>query len=261
MITEARLGHLLFAAAFVALGVESLLLGIPVMRLELWPKAYPDAALVGYLSGALCLAGGAALLAPSWARRGALVLALMTLLWVALLHLPHLIPTITHADYWTGTAECLAVSASAWVLAALLPERSAAGLLDRIAAAGIPYGRICFGLSLLVFAASHFIYHDFVASFIPAWIPYRLFFAYATGAAHGAAGLAILSGILPRLAATLAGIMYASWVLILHIPRVAAAAHDPFEWNGVFVASALSAGAFLVAASFAPRSRADFRAA
>jgi uncharacterized membrane protein len=221
------------------------------MRLELWPKAYPDAALVGYVSGAICLAGGAALLLPAWARRGALLLALLTLIWVVVLHLPHLIPTIAHADYWTGTAECLAVCASAWVLAALLPGQG--GILDRVATAGIPYGRICFGLALLVFAASHFIYHDFVAGFIPAWIPYRLFLAYATGAAHGAAGLAILSGILPRLGATLAGIMYGSWVLILHIPRVLAAVHDPFEWNGVFVASALSAGAFLVAASFAPR--------
>ena len=33
---EARLGRLMFAIAWVALGIESLVYGIPVMRLEAW---------------------------------------------------------------------------------------------------------------------------------------------------------------------------------------------------------------------------------
>jgi uncharacterized membrane protein YphA (DoxX/SURF4 family) len=250
---ESRIGRLLFALGFIALGVESLLLGTPVMRLEYWPKNYPDAALLGYVSGALVLIGGVALLVPRFAQWGARLLALIALVWVITLHLPHLIPTLTHGDYWSGTAETFAVFGAAWVLMALAPP----GALNRIAALGIPYGRICFGLSLFVFGAMHFIYHDFTASFIPAWIPFRPFFAIATGVAHCAAGLAILSGVLGRLAATLAGIMYGSWGLILHIPRALlhvpadAAANPPFEWNGVFVATILCGGALAVAESFA----------
>jgi hypothetical protein len=38
-------------------------------------------------------------------------------------------------------------------------------------------------------------------------------------------------------------------VLIVHIPRVAAAVYDPFEWNGIFVAMSLCASALLVAAN------------
>jgi uncharacterized membrane protein YphA (DoxX/SURF4 family) len=252
MNAEARLGHILFALAFAALGIESLLLGIPVLRLEMWHTGYPDAATVGYVSGAVLLLASVALFVPRLAKAGAGVLALVALLWTAVLHLPYLIPTVTHGTYWSGAAETFAVFGAAWVLAALLPPHGG-GSWQRIADRGVPLGRICFGLSLLVFGAMHFVFSDFTASFIPAWIPYRLFLAYATGAAHAAVGLAILSGVVPRLAATLAGLMYASWVVILHIPRTIAAPRDPFEWNGIFVAAALSAGAFLVAASFAKK--------
>ncbi|MEP7245983.1 MAG: hypothetical protein ABI885_20205, partial [Gammaproteobacteria bacterium] len=55
----------------------------------------------------------------------------------------------------------------------------------------------------------------------------------------------IVANVMARLAATLAAAMYASWVLLVHIPRVAAAPHDAFEWNGIFVASALCASALL----------------
>jgi uncharacterized membrane protein YphA (DoxX/SURF4 family) len=108
---------------------------------------------------------------------------------------------------------------------------------------------LCFGVSLPVFGLSHVIYHDFVASWVPRWLPFPQFWAWFTGIAHAAAGLAILANVQARLAAILAAVMYGSWVLIVHIPRVAAAIHDPFEWNGIFVAMSLCASALLVAAS------------
>jgi uncharacterized membrane protein YphA (DoxX/SURF4 family) len=122
----------------------------------------------------------------------------------------------------------------------------------RIADWGIPFGRICFGVALVVFGAVHFIYLGFVTDFIPHWIPYRPFLAEATGFAHIFAGLAVLTGVLGRLASILAAVMYASWVIVLHIPRALAAvpADAPFEWNGVFIAAILCAGALLMAASF-----------
>ena len=100
-----------------------------------------------------------------------------------------------------------------------------------------------------MFGIAHFQYHDFVASWVPKWIPFPLFWAYFTGAAHCAAGVAILVSVMTRLAATLAAVMYGSWALIVHIPRILAAPRDAFEWNGLFVASALCAGALLIAGS------------
>ena len=49
------------------------------------------------------------------------------------------------------------------------------------------------------------------------------FWAWATGAGHLAAGLALVSGVQARLAATLPAVMMASFVVLLHIPRVIAA--------------------------------------
>jgi hypothetical protein len=37
-------------------------------------------------------------------------------------------------------------------------------------------------------------YRDYVASVIPAWIPAHMFWAYATGVAHLAAGAGIVQG-------------------------------------------------------------------
>jgi hypothetical protein len=113
----------------------------------------------------------------------------------------------------------------------------------------IKFGRLCFGISLPVFAATHFIYADFVATLIPAWIPGRLFLAYFTGAAHLFAGLAIVSNIKARLAAMLAGAMYGSWALILHVPRVTADIGNQGEITSLFVAVALCGSAWLIAGS------------
>lgn len=247
---EARLGRFTFAGAWLLLGLESLILGIPVMRLEALPKTWPATMPLGYATGLLVALAALGLMWAERAKLSSTIFAILTLLWTLALHLPKLLPTFTHGDYWSGFSECFAVFGASWVLAAMMPPHLRINLWDRIIAAGIPYGRICFGLALLVFGAMHFVYHDFTANFIPDWIPARSFLATFTGAAHIAAGLAILSGILARLGATLAGIMYVSWVLLLHIPRVIAAPTDPFEWNGVFVALILSASAFIVAATF-----------
>ena len=58
------------------------------------------------------------------------------------------------------------------------------------------------GASAIVFGFAHFDYIDSRRSIVPAWIPpTRLFWAWATGAGHLAAGLALVSGIQARLAA------------------------------------------------------------
>jgi uncharacterized membrane protein len=247
---EARLGRLMFAIAWVALGIESLVYGIPVMRLETWPKDWPGAMTLGYVTGVIVILCGIGLMWAERAKLAASILAILTFLWTVGLHLTMLLPTIFHAANWEGFAECFAVFGAAWVLVSIMPPRLITNLWDRILDNGIPIGRIFFGIALLIFGAMHFIYLDFTASFIPAWFPHRELLAGLTGVAHIAAGLAILSGVLAQLGATLAGIMYLSWAVVLHLPRVVLNPKDPFEWNGLFVATMLSGAAFIVAATF-----------
>jgi uncharacterized membrane protein len=105
---------------------------------------------------------------------------------------------------------------------------------------------------LLVFGIDHFLILDFIASLVPAWLPWHLFWAYLTGAAFVATGISIVVRRMDRWGAFLLGIMFAIWVLILHSPRVVMAvrSHDPNvqnEWSSAFIALAMCGGCWICA--------------
>ena len=245
MSNTARLGRYLMGFAVTALGIQSVWLAMYVGRLQPVPNWMPGHDAIAYLSGAFLVVVGLCILSGKWGRLAATALAAMLLLWVVVLYLPLVVAQ--QAGAWLGAFETFAVFAGAWVLAALLPVQGKRRAWDSLVDRGTTLGRLCFGISLPFFGLSHFIYHDFVASWVPKWIPWPQFWAYFTGAAHFVAGVSIVANVMARLAATLAAVMYASWVLVVHIPRVGAAPHDAFEWNGIFVASALCASALLAA--------------
>lgn len=246
MTPLAQLGRYLIAVAMFALGLQSVWLKIFVGRLEPVPDWVPGHDVIAIGTGLFLITVALGLLTLRWARLAATALAAMLLLWVVLLYLP-LVFVATAA--WIGMFETFAIFGGVWILAATLPVGGPRRAWDDVVDRGRTFGRLCFGVSLPVFGLSHFIYHDFVATWVPGWIPFPRFWAWFTGIAHAVAGLAILANVQMRLAAVLAAVMYGSWVLIVHIPRVAAALHDPFEWNGIFVATSLCASALLVAAS------------
>jgi len=96
--------------------------------------------------------------------------------------------------------------------------------------------RLVFGLCLLVFGVSHFVYVKLTASMVPAWLPpSQTVWAYLTGAAQIAAGVAMLSGVQARLAAILLTAMYALFSLLVHIPTLVAAPKSLDSWteNGI----------------------------
>lgn len=244
MNPSAQLGRYLIGLAVTALGIQSVWLKIYVGRLQPMPDGVPGRDVIAALTGLFLIACGLGILSGKWARLAATALAAMLLLWIVALFLPLV---FRYPGVWLGTFETFAVFGGTWLLAAMLPIEGKRRAWDGVVDRGLTSGRICFGISLPAFGLSHFIYHDFVAGWVPTWLPFPQFWAWFTGAAHVAASIAILANVQARLAATLAAIMYGSWVLIVHIPRVAAATHDAFEWNGIFVATALSASALLVA--------------
>jgi uncharacterized membrane protein len=244
MDVVAQVGRYLIGGAAIAMGIQSVWLNIYVGRLQPVPEWVPGREVLAFVTGAFLLVVGVCILTGKWARLAALALAAMLLLWVLALYVPMLF--VNPVGAWLGLFETLAVFGGTWLLAAMLPP-SGSGRWDELAARGMVPGRLCVGVSMVPFAIAHFIYPDFVASWVPKWLPFPLFWAWFTGAAHCAAGVAIVTGVLGRLAGTLAGIMYGTWVLIVHIPRVYATPHDAFEWNGIFVATALSGSALLAA--------------
>jgi uncharacterized membrane protein len=108
----------------------------------------------------------------------------------------------------------------------------------------------------LIFGWQHFIYADYIATLIPAWMPARLFLAYFTGCAFITAGTAIITNIQARLSATLLGFMFLLWVVLLHGSRCAASPYNKDECTSLFVALALGGGSFVVALAMS-KSRPD----
>ena len=68
--------------------------------------------------------------------------------------------------------------------------------VDKIA----PFGRLFFAIPMAVFGADHFIAPRFVATIVPPWIPWHLFWVYLVGVALIASALSIVfETILARL--------------------------------------------------------------
>jgi len=188
-----------------------------------------------FLSGVILILSGIGLFLPRWRARAAIMASAWVGLWALLLHLPHVL-----MQFNVGTLLGLGeASANALGLATLT------GCFDRDKRALLV--RLGFGLCLAIFGLSHFVYADFTAAMVPAWLPQRLGFAYLTGAIHALNGACLLAGIRVRLAATIEALMMSSFVLLVHIPGVAQAPHDRLQLTMLGMASLLTLAAWLVA--------------
>jgi uncharacterized membrane protein len=150
---------------------------------------------------------------------------------------------------WTNPCKVLALLAGAILLTASIPEDEVErpSALARLGQRLLPLAPVFLGGFLLLAGVQHFVYADFVAQLVPAWIPQTRFWVYFTGIALVAGGLGMLIPKTARLAATLSGIMIFLWVVLLHIPR-AVTQKSAGETAGIFEALALSGVAWLLAA-------------
>jgi uncharacterized membrane protein YphA (DoxX/SURF4 family) len=183
---------------------------------------------------------------------GAAVVSAVLLLWVALLHVPALVAAPNKGGAWTGAFEAFALSGAAlllWGLTAHGPGSDRAR--SSLAVRATTIGRVMYGISMPVFGILHFLYIPYIVYVTPSWIPAHVFFAYATGVAHVASGLSLLSGVLSRIAAYCTAAMFGSWVLIVHAPRVLGSSHIPSEWTSMLIALGMCGGALLIASALA----------
>jgi len=120
--------------------------------------------------------------------------------------------------------------------------------------------QVLFGLTCVFYGCSHFVYPEYTATLVPVWLPGRLALAYFTGLGHVAAGLAIIFGIIPRLAAVLEAIMMSLFAMLVWIPSFFAqptpqwATPPEHQWSELTVNLVLAASAWIIAISLGSRS-------
>jgi uncharacterized membrane protein len=209
-------------------------------------------------SGLLLLAASAGLCFSRTALPSALTIGAYHAIWAAT-SAPPILSKPLSIDAWYGFCEALTSLVGAWILYALLRWQSRAPQMPLASARAVRAAQVLFGLNCIFYGCSHFAYADYTASMVPTWLPGRLSFAYFTGLGHLAAGIAIIVGILPRLAASLEAIMMSLFGLLVWVPSLFAQPRPDWatppqnQWSELVVTLLLAASAWIVATSLRDR--------
>ena len=233
-----RPGRLMFALGMAGLGALGLVFG------DFAPGLQPPLAFLGSgpelayaLNGLLLIASLALFATPGIAHPAALAVAALWAFWIALGHAPRLWDDRGDVVAWVSLAEVAGAAATAWLLSTDHPSPRQALT-----------ARIVVGLMLVWFGVVHLQYRGAVAGMIPDWMPARDLWPWVTGAANIAAGLSLVTGVLGRLGGALVGLMFASWIFLVHVPRLLGAPASREEWTALALNPVLVGCAWAVSA-------------
>jgi len=245
----ASVGHAVFAAAMITVGVLGLVNGTFAAIWEPVPKGVPAREVLVYLSAFVALGGGIGLLFRRTASPAARALLGYLLLWMLVLRGRVIVLAPASQNSWSNCAETAVIVAGAWVLYAWFAtdwdRRRLRFFTD------VRIARVLYGLALIPFGIAHFVYPKETAGLVPSWLPAHLALAYFTGGAFLAAGVAILVGVCGRLAAALSALQIGLFTALVWLPIVASAGHkDAFQWSETLISLAVTAGAWVVADSY-----------
>jgi uncharacterized membrane protein len=248
----------LFASGLIAMALTGLRFGDFASILQEIPKWVPARTAIPYAGAAVMLAAGIGLLFARTVTLAARVTFGYLALWFLLLNLPIVVKSPLVEVNWQGLGEITVMLAGGWVLfASLVPKTD--GIVSNVAggARGMRRAQIIFGLALLPLGLAHIVYLGNTAPLVPAWLPGHTAWAYITGAAQIAAGWAVLLSIVPRLAATLDAVLLSCFTFLVWVPLLVAKPASPDLWSELTISWAITAGAWVVAASM-PRRESRF---
>ena len=245
-------GRIFYGIAITVIGVQAIYyLNLPYI-LPL-PGHFPanSITILAVTWGLMFTLAGIFIIFKIWPGPISLVFGFLLLLVFCFYYIPYQLitdPNYLHLADWENAEKELAFAGGALVIAGSFPAQNEIGFF-RFLAKLIPSGAILFAITILSFGILHFMYGKDVAGMVPSWIPWHLFWIYFAGAALIGSGVAILFKIKTGLIATLLGIMIFLWFVLLHIPRIVAAAPAdlPDEITSAFLALAYSGIAFVIA--------------
>jgi uncharacterized membrane protein len=203
------------------------------------------------LFGVLWIACGAGLLVQRWIRASAYTLGATYIVWTLVHVLPKYIALPGDMGLRTVVFEPLSLAC----IALLLPGPAATPKWLSVACRGV------IAVAMIVFGVDHFLGLRFIASLLPGWIPWHVFWVAFFGVVFIAGGVGIGLRILERWSWAAIGLMFAIWVITLHIPRTLGVYHipgaitDPDEWSSLFIAIGLWGGPWAIASGLADETR------
>jgi uncharacterized membrane protein len=237
----------------IGLGILGLVYGDFALVWQPVAPWIPGRTVLAYGSGLIMLLGGVGLLLRSTAAWSVRILFLYLIVWL-LLKVPVLLVAPQMEAVWLGFGELAVLLAGGWVLFAKLAElRGGSQLTFATGENGINLARILFAVSLIPIGLSHLVYVKETAELVPAWLPYRVGWAYLTGAGQIACGLGLLFSIFPRVAARAEAGMISLFTLLVWGPAILAAPTTRLPWTAFFISWAIASAAWVVAQNIAPK--------
>lgn len=246
----ASFGHAVFAATMIALGITGLIRGSFVPFWTGVPKDMPARTALAYVCAIVSLGSGLGLLWRRAASVASRILLACLALWMLLFRVLLIVRTPTSPGLWWACGEIAVMMAGAWVLVVWFagdPGGKRAGFVTGDKALRI--ARVLYGLGLITFGVAHFTFLERTVGMVPGWLPWHLGWAYFTGIALVAAGVAVIIGVFARLAAMLSALELSLFTLLVWVPVLAAGA-DSSQWNEFVDSWALTAAGWVVAESY-----------
>lgn len=92
----------------------------------------------------------------------------------------------------------------------------------------ILFGPLFYAVPIAAFGTEHFTITRGIASIVPAWIPWHVFWVYLVGACLIAAAFSLVTGVWTRLSASLLALMFFLFVVLMDVPGCIRDPHNRF---------------------------------
>lgn len=239
MASPRRIALWLFSIGLAGLGVLGLVVGDFALQWQPVAPWVPGRRLLAYAAAVLMLGLAPALLLHRTAKTASRILFVYLALWL-LLKVPALCVAPQTEGVWLAAGEIVVLFSGGWAVCIELGGMSRRTLNSAY---------MLFGAALLPIGLSHLVYLKITIDLVPAWLPFRVFWAALTGVGQMLCGIAVLSGVLRRFAAYTEAGMISLFTLLIWVPAAITQPGVRLNWTSLSISWILGAAAWCVATS------------